>query len=479
MTRGHSERVRAYTDLIAQEMELDPEDAARLRWAALIHDIGKLEVPEEILNKDGRPTDEEWGLIRGHPDAARSRLEALTPWLGEWALAAFEHHERWDGRGYPRGLAGEEISRAGRIVAVADAYDVMTAPRSYKPSLPAEQARAELAANAGTQFDPEVVPAFLAVSLGRSRALAGPLAWLAQLPTVLSGSVATLGTAGVGIVPTLVVGTTLALAGSTDMGTMLDEVTSLVPGFGGPDAPTEVAAGEDFGPPYEPAEQLLGAVEHTDGTASPDLAGRRASTGPSDSDDEPGAEPSDVADDPPEELAAARVDAEEGGDEWPDVPPADDTATTTVTLPVDGDSERAARSAPPAGGPDPTVPAALPAPPPTTEAPAHGGGGGGGAAPAQAPAFDDGIFLDDVQSDLAIPVTTPPPPGSPWSDEWEQMTAEWDGWENFDDLYAWLSWDGWQEWDGWQDWDGWQEWDGGWSGWDGWDQKGGGQKRGR
>ncbi len=261
MTRGHSERVRAYTDLIAEELGLDAEDAAKLRWAALLHDIGKLEVPEAILNKDGRPTADEWEIIRGHPGAGGPRLEALAPWLGEWALAATEHHERYDGKGYPRGLAGEEISRAGRIVAVADAYDVMTAPRSYKPSLPAEQARVELTTNAGTQFDPDVVRAFLAVSLGRRLALAGPLGWLAQLPSAVGGSVATVGTAGVGIVPTIAVGTTLALAAAANVGGMLDPVSDLVPGPFGPDETTEVAAGDGFdGPVYEAPDQPRAAV---------------------------------------------------------------------------------------------------------------------------------------------------------------------------------------------------------------------------
>lgn len=201
-------------------------------------------------------------------------------------MAALDHHEPYDGGGYPQGLRGQEISRAGRIVAVADAYDVMTAPRSYKLSLPAEQARAELAANSGTQFDPEVARAFLAVSLGRRRALAGPLAWLAQVPTLLSGPVASMGTAGIGIVPTVAVGTTLALAGAANVGAMLDEVTNLVPGVGGPDAPTEVAVGDEFGGPlYEPAQQPLGAVESPDAAARPDLADRRRPAGASGSTD--------------------------------------------------------------------------------------------------------------------------------------------------------------------------------------------------
>ncbi len=179
LTRGHSERVRAYADLIGQEMGLSQSDRDRLAWGALAHDVGKLDVRPSTLNKKGRPDADEWEEIRGHPGAAVHRMEPLEDWLGDWALAASQHHERWDGNGYPLGLKGEEISLAGRIVAVADAYDVMTSARSYKPALSAEAARSELINNAETQFDPAVVRAFLQVGLKPVRA-AGPLAWLSE-----------------------------------------------------------------------------------------------------------------------------------------------------------------------------------------------------------------------------------------------------------------------------------------------------------
>src|SRR5262249_21774604 len=109
----------------------------------------------------------------------------------DWALAATQHHERFDGDGYPNGLRGDAISLAGRIVAVADAFDVMTAARSYKKPYPAAQARVELANNAGTQFDPPVVRACLAISLAKLRLVMGPLAWLSGLSGLFSvGSVA-------------------------------------------------------------------------------------------------------------------------------------------------------------------------------------------------------------------------------------------------------------------------------------------------
>ena len=188
LTRGHSERVRAYSQSIGRELALDRGQLELLNWAALLHDVGKLDVPREILAKRGKPTDEEWAFLREHP-AAGARLAApLRDWLGEWGDAIEQHHERWDGRGYPRGLAGTEISLAARIVAVADVFDVITSSRTYKePSTPSA-ARMEITRCAGSQFDPEVVRAFLAISVRRGR-LAGALAWvanasvLARLPT--------------------------------------------------------------------------------------------------------------------------------------------------------------------------------------------------------------------------------------------------------------------------------------------------------
>jgi hypothetical protein len=181
-TRGHAERVRAYADLVGVEMGLTADERDRLHWAALLHDVGKVAVPTHVLNKPGKPDEEEWAILRSHPEEGAKLAAPLRPWLGEWADTIEQHHERWDGRGYPKGLAGDEISRGARIVCVSDAFEVMTAARPYKKPMDVTTAREELMREAGAQFDPAVVRAFLAVSLRRQRWIAGPIAWLAGLP---------------------------------------------------------------------------------------------------------------------------------------------------------------------------------------------------------------------------------------------------------------------------------------------------------
>ena len=183
-TRGHSERVRVFADLIADEMKLAPPDRARLRWASLLHDIGKLEVPAEILSKPAKLTDAEMDNVRRHPDEGARLIGPLNAWLGPWALAVEQHHERFDGRGYPRGIAGDQISLAGRIVAVADSYEVMTAMRPYRKPIGVSAARQELVRCSGAQFDPVVVRAFLNISMGRLWRVVGLGSWIAQLPFI-------------------------------------------------------------------------------------------------------------------------------------------------------------------------------------------------------------------------------------------------------------------------------------------------------
>lgn len=181
-TRGHSERVRAFIDLLGGELSLSESDRERLRWAGLLHDIGKLAVSVDILNNPGKPTADEWDQLRRHPSEGRRIIAPLANFLGDWAGTVEHHHEKFDGSGYPQGLSGEAISLGGRIAAVADSFEVMTAARPYKHPMSAEDARTELARCSGSQFDPTLVRAFLNISIGRLWRTIGFASWIAQFP---------------------------------------------------------------------------------------------------------------------------------------------------------------------------------------------------------------------------------------------------------------------------------------------------------
>jgi hypothetical protein len=181
-TRGHSERVRVFADLIAEQIGVSGSDRDKLAWGALLHDIGKMSVPGSLLNKPGKPTPREWEVLKGHPLAGAGSAGPLMEWLGPWAGGITEHHERFDGTGYPLAIPGQEISLSGRIVAVADSYETMTAARSYKKPMSASAARRELADCSGGHFDPLVVRAFLEISMPRLMWGVGPLAFLLHLP---------------------------------------------------------------------------------------------------------------------------------------------------------------------------------------------------------------------------------------------------------------------------------------------------------
>ena len=183
-TRGHSERVRLYAELLAEELHLDKDERHKLQWAALIHDMGKITVPPEILNKRGKPNDGEWSILQNHPARGEELVAPVADWLGEWVHAVGGHHERWDGTGYPRRLAGSDIPRAAAMVAVADSFEVMTAVRSYKSAMSLADARAELTRCSGTHFSPDMVRAFLNVSLPKLRRAGGLLASLAHVPFI-------------------------------------------------------------------------------------------------------------------------------------------------------------------------------------------------------------------------------------------------------------------------------------------------------
>ena len=181
-TRGHAERVRIFTDMLAEEFALPEEERDRLRWAALLHDIGKLTVTSRILNKPGRLDAREWEVMNAHPVEGARIAEPLMVWLGSWGRTIAEHHERFDGTGYPVGRGGDAISVGARMVSVADAYDTMTAARSYKRPMATRRAREELARCSGTQFDPVMVRAFLMISVPRLVWVSGPASFLVHLP---------------------------------------------------------------------------------------------------------------------------------------------------------------------------------------------------------------------------------------------------------------------------------------------------------
>jgi len=207
-TRGHSDRVRTYTDLIANQMGLHGADREHLRWAALLHDVGKLAISAGVLNKTGKLTEEDWTQIRRHPAAGAHMASPLRSWLGSWAATIAQHHERYDGAGYPRGLKGDEINLGARIVAVADAFDVMTASRSYRKPMSRDAALRELASCSGSQFYPRVVRAMLSVSTPRLRWAMGPLSWLGASP-FLAASQGALAVASQASAGALVAGTVI------------------------------------------------------------------------------------------------------------------------------------------------------------------------------------------------------------------------------------------------------------------------------
>jgi len=161
-TRGHSERVSEYAEKTALKMQLPAQKVELLKKVAQLHDIGKLVIYEGILNKQDKLTEEEWKIIRGHPVTGEEILKPL--FLDDEMLAAVRsHHERYDGRGYPDKISGENTSVFTQIISVADTYDAMTSARAYRSALSKEEATRELKNNCGTQFNPQVVEAFLNV----------------------------------------------------------------------------------------------------------------------------------------------------------------------------------------------------------------------------------------------------------------------------------------------------------------------------
>jgi response regulator RpfG family c-di-GMP phosphodiesterase len=158
-THGHSERVVTFSLRLGRELGLDKEQLRSLEFGSLLHDIGKIGVPDAILRKPAKLTDEEWVKMREHPLHGQAILRGIE-FLSGAARVVGQHHEKWDGSGYPLGLRGDEIDMNARIFAVADAFDAMTSDRVYRAARSYEEAVAELERFAGRQFDPRVVAAF-------------------------------------------------------------------------------------------------------------------------------------------------------------------------------------------------------------------------------------------------------------------------------------------------------------------------------
>lgn len=161
-TEGHTRRVADYTLKLARRFDFDDKDLSHIHRGALLHDIGKMGVPDAILHKPGKLDDDEWEVMKQHPVHAYELLKAID-FLRPSLAIPHCHHERWDGAGYPQGLAGDQIPLEARIFAVVDAYDAMTNDRPYRDGLPHDEAIRRLQENAGTQFDPDVVEAFVAM----------------------------------------------------------------------------------------------------------------------------------------------------------------------------------------------------------------------------------------------------------------------------------------------------------------------------
>jgi putative nucleotidyltransferase with HDIG domain len=169
-TCGHSERVALLSRRLAKQAQLSDHEVERIYMAGLLHDVGKIGVPEAVLQKAGRLTDEEFAEIKKHPEIGARILRDIKQ-IEDIIPGVMHHHERWDGRGYPCGLAGEDIPLMGRIICLADCFDAMTSSRTYRKALPFETALEEIRRCAGTQFDPGLAEAFLQIPTDEIRML--------------------------------------------------------------------------------------------------------------------------------------------------------------------------------------------------------------------------------------------------------------------------------------------------------------------
>ncbi|MCL1958853.1 MAG: HD-GYP domain-containing protein [Spirochaetes bacterium] len=161
-TAGHSRRVMEYSKGIGQRMKLDKQDIEDLKRSALLHDIGKIGIPDIILKKKTKLTNEEYAIIKSHPETGASILKYIKAFK-DLVPAVYHHHEQFDGEGYPDGVKGTAIPLHARIIAIADTFDAMTSNRSYRSALSFRSALSELKRNKGVQFDPDIADIFIEI----------------------------------------------------------------------------------------------------------------------------------------------------------------------------------------------------------------------------------------------------------------------------------------------------------------------------
>jgi putative nucleotidyltransferase with HDIG domain len=159
-TLGHSQKVSSYSVIVAEEMGLPERDVETIKYAALLHDIGKIALPDDIIKKPSKLSDHEFEIVQKHPIIGAKIIKEIEA-LAAMVPIVLHHHERYDGKGYPDGLKGDDIPVGARIVHVTDAYDTMVSARAYRDMLPPELAISELRKNAGAQFDPKIVDIFI------------------------------------------------------------------------------------------------------------------------------------------------------------------------------------------------------------------------------------------------------------------------------------------------------------------------------
>jgi putative nucleotidyltransferase with HDIG domain len=159
-TEGHTQRVTDLTLKLARAMQINESQLTAIRRGALLHDIGKIGIPDGILLKEGKLTDDEWTQMRRHPQLAHDMLMPIA-YLKDAVYIPYCHHEKWDGTGYPQGLKGERIPLGARIFAIIDVWDALTNDRPYRQKWTAEEARKYIVEQSGRHFDPQVVDAFL------------------------------------------------------------------------------------------------------------------------------------------------------------------------------------------------------------------------------------------------------------------------------------------------------------------------------